>query len=70
MAERGFRSYVNEKQNQCKYIPEPQMDPGFSTISGGELVELLHCGSVFLSICLTANNHYLAVTLWQMINDT
>lgn len=36
-----------KKKNQCKYSPEAQMDPGLSTISGGEFAELLHCGSAF-----------------------
>lgn len=53
-------------KNQCKDIPEPQTNPGLLTISGSELVEVLHCDSLFLSIYLTANNHYLAVMLWQI----
>ncbi len=41
-----------------------------STISGVETVVLSSCSPVCLSIYLIANNHYLAVTSWQMINDT
>jgi len=39
-------------------------------ISGVEAVVLSSCSPVCLSIYLIANNHYLAVTSWQMINDT
>lgn len=41
-----------------------------SMISGVEAVALSSCSPVCLSIYLIANNHYLAVTSWQMINDT
>lgn len=65
--------HVKKKKNMAT-APKEQAFEGTgrhkAQISGVEAVVLSSCSPVCLSIYLIANNHYLAVTSWQMINDT
>lgn len=55
---------------KSKHLTRRHKEHSSSMISGVEAGVLSSCSRVCLSIYLIANNHYLAVTSWQMINDT